>query len=874
MTQGHRHAYTSGSAFVVRVAGLSLDLLRQLRFQETMQIVDEALLLERWLSAEAEPFSEALYPLIGAVEDKALRRRLVALRRAIFQIEPPRRADLGEDVWAALPAALAERLRRWLARIERRQTLLGSGGGALEREWTIKRQALLDLARDRSFQQGLMLASKELYGELRAWLRADPATVRSNRKLEVGLLLYLTRMAAKTSPYTTFTSTVAGQWTASGAPFAYDGQGWSRRSSVELNRRVINQIADALTRWPEVRSRLTLRINSSLYSDPQSLHFLTWRRGEVVVKLPRTTTLQQVITAIQRDPAPSYRRVVQDLTTLDGQNREAEIAAFVDQLLDLGLLDLSFDIPDQSLDYLRQLITWLRGIDAPQVVAVVAQLEQLHQSVHLCAVSASPEHRFALLRSIDQILETIFATLDLSGSRDRPPAKNVIYEDSLIGQLEVTCALPAWRETLDDLALLQRVVGLFDPCLPGRLRARSFFVTHYGREMSVPLLSFYKGFHHRLPITNGARPYHVSGFRSLMLSEHAGDALPELHELVEAQRALAQALAHQSHEGPHIHQLDRERIRALSERLPPFVAAPRSMAFYCQVLLEESAPQLVLNAIQTGFGRSVGRLRHLAARIERRPELLPPPLNDADEPIYADIAGLFNSNINQRLSDAPYEIVYPGYISHRPPTQQIQLSDLLVCYDPASDRLRLISARLKREVAPLHLGLMGDIWLPPLYVFLIEAFSQGPADPSPLDWYRLAPPTRKHDAIRRHPRVCLGNIIINRARWLVESAAVPLRAKGETAFDHLVRFQRWLVRHQIPRICFVRVGARGKYRKPLFVDFDNYLAVLMFERAMGKAEETIIFEEALPGPDQLTLSDGDSAYVSEYVFEMTQAGAR
>src|SRR5437660_5834151 len=308
-----RYSYDPGSTLIVRVAGLPMEILRSLRFTRTMGLIEELFEIENQLAAEANALSDALYPVIGDVQEKQVRQSLVALRRSIFQSQLPKKRELAPAVWAALPAELAAQIRGWLERIQRRFALLERGKGELEDEWQEKRYVLQRLVQSEAFQQGLLLSSKELFVDMMKWLQKGATTeLRPDRQLEVGLFTYLSRVATKTSPFSTFMSTGRGRWVHDEALFAHTDS-WQRVSAVELKWTSAHRIAYELARLPEVRSTLTLRANPSLTAEGQHLCLLGWQKGETVLRVTSSPTIQYILQLLHTLEAPTYEAIVQSL---------------------------------------------------------------------------------------------------------------------------------------------------------------------------------------------------------------------------------------------------------------------------------------------------------------------------------------------------------------------------------------------------------------------------------------------------------------------------------------------------------------------------------------------------------------------------------
>ena len=339
-----------------------MEILERLRLERTMKLIAELLKREQWLRAQAEILSEALYQVIGTIEEKRIRGSLMALRRAIYQLQTPKQRDLTSQAWPTLPGELATQIATWLGQLEERQSLLLSGTAVLEADAQEKHPELQQIARNELLQQGLVLASKDLYADLMNWLRISAEKPDYlDRQLEVGLMTYISRAATKTSPFSTFTSSGRGRWVDEGAAFRATCH-WSRHSMIALNQIIMQYILHALEGWPEVRASLPLRINSSLVEEGTSLSFLGWKGGEAMIRLASSHTLQQLLLILRGAEGLSYGELVQRLVEGGGAQRRAEVERFLDQLVAVGLLEARLPVADQALDHLSQLLDWLQQL--------------------------------------------------------------------------------------------------------------------------------------------------------------------------------------------------------------------------------------------------------------------------------------------------------------------------------------------------------------------------------------------------------------------------------------------------------------------------------------------------------------------------------
>lgn len=857
-------------SFVVRVAGLPMEVLRRLRCEATSGAIDELLDLQDRLRVEGEQLSQALYDVVGGVEDRAVRGRLVTLRRCVFQARPPRPGVLDDGVWAVLPADLASRIAAWERRLAQQEALRARAEATCEAESVEKRLALADAVSDDWFQQGLILASPDLYAELVKWLAASPGA-RSDDQLEASLAKYLGRAAAKTTPYSTFTSLAEGGWTPAGPSPVRCAGAWTRRSAVEPAMRIALQLCRELASWSEVKSHVRLRVNPSVAQEGALLRFLSRRSGEAVVEVAVTPTLRRVLEVIRVAPDPSYAQVAAALAALDSTSGTAEVAAYLDHLVDVGLLEAQLDVADQSLDHLGELSDALADCTGQRVDAVRELLERLRAQLAGLADGSRAQERFASIGAVDGTLHALYAQLDWTRQGVDVPAKNAVFEDTVVAGLDYRFALPDWAGVLDDLRLLAGLSGLYDRNLAPRLALAAFVADRYGPGSTVSFLEWC-----RAVCDEGRRPGADLGtiLNQPWLVTTAG--LDTLDRIKQLRRQITAHVRTAPVDQAGIRQLDRRALSDLVAALPEFVQPRDSVAFYGQPMIRNGKPHFVLNNTDAGFRRAHGRLRRSAARAHGPTVWAhPTPGLPADSGVvYADVATIAGSNLNLRLSQAPYEITYPGSVSNRPAAEQISFGDLDVVHDATTDRLRLVWRSRAALVVPLHLGILVDWALPWTYRLLMQAFGVSTfcGLPQRLSGLSFLTPGQ---GVRWVPRLCLGNVVIARATWVVGSGEAPLREKSESALSHLIRMTRWLREHGIPRQCFVRAGTAeratislGKNRKPCYVDFSSQVFLRVFAQIAARPDLMLVFQEVLPTDDDLLVTDGNAGYASECVFEL------
>jgi hypothetical protein len=898
VTQPSASPHPPAPPFVVRIAGLAMDGLDRLRAPRTMQLIDALVEAQGWIAAQSGPLAAALHRLVGGNEDTDLRRRLISLKRDAFHGRLPRGGRPALALLAALPPGLAAEIERWYARLEQRRDLLARAERELATETQEARRALRELAADDTFQQGLVLASPGLYAELAKEppSAGEPKVAKIDRKRERRLLKYLARAASKTSPFSTFTSSAEGRWSGD-APLScrVTSALSARRSVVELNAFTQRQLRRTIALWPEVRPHLRLTVNSSLIEASGVVRFLGRREQEAVVELAHTPTLRRFLDEVRSGPDRSHGGVVRSLAEQDPGSGPEAIARFLDRLIDLGLIEASLDLPELEVDPLGRLEQELGRFEGPRPRSVRGLIGGLRGDLQRYAALAAPAERFEQARTIRTDLTRLYHALGWDPSGEQFP-EEPFYEDTLLPGLAVGCSASAWRPVLGALGLVQRLAGLYDRCLPGRLAAAAFFEDRRGRGARVRFLDFYAEFCQEIRQPAGWRQGHrVSGADLLTCYEEPFPVpqvgLPELADLAARQRQVASYFAQLPVDAAGIRRADPGAVRDLIAGFPAFVAPIESAALHGQVLLRDGRPQVVLNELAMGFGRTRARLLRLdemsGGGVFAGAASAAPASNGQNVPgrQAAEVAGALGSNLNLRRPTAPLEIDYPGCLSGRPPGERVPLQDLFVEVDAPTGRLRLLSERRRIEITPVHLGSMVEFLLPPAYRFLIQIFGQAVPRFEFIKALATASPHREQEGVRRFPRLYLGDVVLNRALWAVPVRHLPRREKGETELAFLLRLTGWRRRQELPDRCFVRVfamdfrisrsnkvkGRLDKSRKPLFIDFASplFLSVLEHVAADLEPDRLVLFEEMLPAADDLVVRDASGSYASELIIELT-----
>lgn len=874
--------YVAGRTLAVRMAGLPVSLLEDLRFEDTWKRVHERLDYDAWLSAEGSALSEVLHSIIGQPRVADVKPQLVALRRTIFNGRQPGRHIWPEPVRHALPTEVADRIRNWAGRLAARDTCAAELPEILRNEATVKRELLRAAVSRDNFRNGLLHSSPVLFDELAKWLRGHTGTA-PDQQLLLRLAKYLSRVAAKTSPYSTFALSGLGVLDLDADDATRSAGVPDSHRVVELNAGIVQRIARAIARHPEIARQLTVRVNPSAVRVGTRVEFLGAPPEEPIISLALTDTLRACLAHVEATSDCTMEMLRRRLGAAAGSGQDDErVGHYADLLITTGLLQPQVPFTHQGGDPLREIISWLEPAQDAGLRRLRNDLLGLQEGLQAYSDVTSPDDRRARHRKIHRAVADLLSALD-PGSPKAVAQKNLFHESAIFTQPLPHVGGKQWRPVMDDLDAIRRFIALFSRDLPFRLAAAEFFAARYRPGEEVGLMSFYRTASAAIrgddETPQGAELRELWGATALDRPTRDSPSA-SVRELARLRSHARQAVLGLPVDANGTVVVNPALLRDIVGSWPLCVEPLGSICCYLQAVMRDGTSHLVINGINIGYGRGINRVRYLAARAggthlshdggSREP---------ACRALLAESQGMFGTNLNLRARALRYEIEYPFTVSGRSQSERIPLNDLYVMLDSGTSTLRLISRQLNREVCPVHLGLMADFWLPTALQFMIKVFGEPstpvhPSRPFLVDMEAAEPPA----GLRHFPRVDVGRVTIARSSWLMRAREAPRRQKGESDAEYLVRLVAWLQRHQIPDRCFVRViGPRAVSRfaapkkswKPTYIDFANWYLAAVFERLVSNPEDTIVIQEALPALADAVNYGSVGNRVTEYIVEIS-----
>ncbi|MGW2373424.1 lantibiotic dehydratase [Kitasatospora sp. NPDC001683] len=792
------------TTFAVRVAGLPATVLDQLVDERLRHALLTAAHAVAALTADAAVLSDRCHGVIGALGDPGAKPKLVALRRTVHQLRDPARLLAEPPVAAALGVELTADIAEFGHAVGRYRADRAQLPTVLAEADRAIAANLREIGADPRFDQGLAHASPTLHEVLRR---------KPGRQELIRLAVYAARAAVKTSPFSTFTASGLGRFVPDGPALRWAATA-PARSVVDLDLSVLTPLTAGL-------AGTRVRINPSARLVADSVRFLGPAPAEELLTLPLTPPLRYCLRAAAGQPT-----LAELAAGLPAPPERA--AGYLRSLLASGLLLVRPDLDEHGVDPLGQLAERVPGL-AP----VRETLREYRDADGTDRVALGPVLRERLL------------ALGITGT-----VREVVTEQSVIPGVVVEAGLPSWQDTVDELAVACRLLAVFDHTLPFKLAIAAFVRERFGTQAPVPFDRFYaelvRDGREAMRLHPRAVAFDMAGPTETL----AASPIAEVRHLVGLIAGIRRAMP------------DRQRIEQALDALPTWVRPAGSVAVYAQ----HDGTALIVNAVNSGFGRGRSQVRRLLHQVGEDP--LPVDPVHPPAPTYAEFTQTQATSLNQR------EITLPDRLDYPPParlTVGVGEDGLPVLFDNGS------------AVRPVHGGLSYERLLPPVMALLIEAFGENPI---------LLRPDQplQHDAsagsgegrVLHAPRLTIGRVVLRRATWVAQPGTLPRRGAGQPDADFLLTLVTWLAEHGIPPRFFVSVLRTGavsagafagdRARKPMYVDIGSPPLVLAFERLARDPACAAVFQEVAPEPETAIVDDRGAPRVTEYVIELNCQG--
>jgi hypothetical protein len=713
------------------------------------------------------------------------------------------------------------------------------------------------------FRRGLALASPDLLAAARQLDGAAPSP--RARRAEAALLRYVTRAAAKVSPFSTFTTLAVGtvRPQGGGAGLRLRGAAWPTRSLVRLKRYRLEQLTEMLCRYPRFRDGLRVVLNDSATETGDGRLLLVrpgrWEadeargalryRPDALVATAGDGTVARIAALLAEEPL-SFGALE---ARLGAEGAEGEAA----RLLELGVLRLVLPWPVHEAHLEARMCAYLRTLASdPGLDAFRALLERL---VELQAGYAAVEDPAAALREMHRLVDDLWACAGGLGGVDpqrvayRGAATFDLYEDVLRASPRADRpAAPAFRmhasaarTALRAGRLLVRLSALFDPVHELRGTLADVAAERWPGRDEAGVLELFRAVQ---PLWREYLPVRAAARSADPCRTWNPRGLPELDRLHGWRTAVFAGLDGCTVADGGAWRVDEAALRALLAGIPPRYTdgAGRGAC----LLLQSASPDgslWRLNGLMEGTGRCGSRYTpvmdpeardrytaHLAGRGWA--------VVEGERAALLDVMCVQGDTLNVHAPQTPAVLALPGEGADAAPGRRLSLGELRVCFR-GPDRVPVLRGPGGERLLPVHLGLAFEAYLPPLVRFL-AALGPGALRP-------VLPPRRgrAEGEVVVCDRTLLGSLVLHRRGWSVPVAPLAAALAGADDAAAFAAANRLRMAWGIPDRVFVsepRPSPRGTLYKPQYLDFTSPLFLPLLRDVAAGGDERVMLDEMLP----------------------------
>jgi hypothetical protein len=832
-----------------------------------------------------------LYELIGSLDNRANQNLLLTLKRDLFNDRVSEVKLRKLQILKDLPD-IDFQIKKYLDAKIKLNSKVQHFEILLKNDYKTIRNNFRDYLNEPEFRMGLMLSSSSLYKRLSPYLSQTHVSNSKNKKIELGLLKYLTRLKTKTSPFSTFTSLALCKLkNYTNNDYAVYSENIEKISHIRLSSYMFLHLKTILLLFRDVYLKLNVTLNPTITVEDETIKYLTnQNNAESFQSIQVNGILSEILNKILSGANLSFEGLVHELITLTNAST-LEVESYVKDLIKLGLIDFEFNVSGLDPDWDVTLIEFLSSLECYNNSCIQDLIEFLNftRKKLLCYATASEEVRIKIIDEIyfdferisrlicknaglileyktnDNIKtstglsfindETVFVKNSNIDFRFKP--EELIYEDTSLDS-EVELSKNKIEYVVNQYNVLLKFVSSFDKTVDEQHKMLKFYNETYTNKNEVRLLDFYKDYTR----FNLEKENNTEELDSKM------EALKhEFRKLVKKQIVSNKDVVNFNN-----NHLDKIASKAAIETN---TLDRTSVGAFFQFFNKDGNIQAVVNSSFPGFGKLSSRFLHLFDKSLTK-EIKKYNLELSRNSILAENkdASYFNANIHPSLLD--YEISSSGSQNILNSQYQIPVSELVV---KKSDHEIFIYSKIKsKKVFTFDLGLQSLNGHSKLYQFLANFTLERNIYPSLIvNLINKSVEEIEDTEPSRLPRIVFNNtIILQRRKWIFGKNEISRLQRCTNSTECFLKIHKWHIGHQLPKEVFVRLQSNRNMAnrrninpddfKPQYINFNNPMLVGLFLKMISKMTDQITIEEMLPGSNDLCTIN-KKKYVTEFLIQ-------
>ncbi|REC77116.1 lantibiotic dehydratase [Chryseobacterium elymi] len=672
------------------------------------------------------------------------------------------------------------------------------------------------------FQEAIYLASPYLYNELAKWINSEKHFLpKDYQTLKHTILKYYSRMSTRCTPFGLFSGVSLGEFNEEITNKQFVNNPNQTKAGqlirdTKLDMRFLVSLAQHFMQLPEIRSKLLLFPNNSIYTLGNKIRYVEYqytggKRDYIISSAPLSIELQQILELSKEG------KTLQQLaeTLIDNEITQEEALEFIEELIDNQVLISELEPNVSGKDFLEVIISVLQRIKAEKemhiLISVKNKLTELDQNI------GNPVSKYAEIEGLIKSFDTEYE-------------QKYLFQTDLYSESQ--CVLPNYwkKEIKKGISFLNKINKIqknnhlkkFKKAFNERFETQEMpllYVLDAEVGIGYKQDAFTKGLH--------------SYLEDLQLSISKKDQ--NLHiELSPVYTILNEKLQNALLENQYKIELSDRDFKDFEENWDDL---PDTISFLTEIISENKQEKLFLNnSTGSSSANLLGRFCSERSDVQNLSKIITEKEEELNSDcILAEIIHLPEArigNVIRRPTLRQYEIPYLAQ-SVLPKENQISVNDLYISLK--NERIVLRSKKLNKEVKPYltnaHNYSSNTL---PVYHFLSDLYSQDIRDGLYFTWGGL------EHIYKFLPRIEYKNIIISKAQWKVTDKDVVLLEEIISDKDYFLNeLSEWREKRKIPALI-----QWADWDNTLTLNLENYDIARLFVETVKK-KKSITIEEFL-----------------------------
>lgn len=420
---------------LIRVGGDSFEEWARLNFPASNEIVDEVYALKQQQTEKKETLCDNLFEFISNNDDQEVQNTVQNLRRDIFNERKLKNSKLNKAI-EVLPSPLREELQDYTSLLKDLKEKVQAGEAVYTKELNEGREQLKQLINSEDFKKGLILSSRTLLNRVGSFQKRPVDKFRKKEhQVEQSLLQYLTRMYAKTSPFSTFTNLSIGTIKEGQSGIQISSvNGRQVKGHIRLNNYLLKYLMDLLKNYRPSYILFPLRCNPTYQNRGDHFLYLTNHNNiESFQRIPYNPVVEHIAGVVQE-----YTEGIRFIDLIESLQNDIdasaeEVESYVKQLVEFGLLEYNIGVSGVDPDWDVKLVPVLESQvkeGVKHIAELLETLKNIRQLGSKYAESGVQERHELLQQAYDAFREIYMKIHEEAGlpADERKTEKELIEE--------------------------------------------------------------------------------------------------------------------------------------------------------------------------------------------------------------------------------------------------------------------------------------------------------------------------------------------------------------------------------------------------------------------------------------------------------------